>query len=158
MPEEGVLKAPDTPDNPRVGQRLRDAGQASGVNFTGKCDRYPNTIKAHALMHYVGEKSPDVQHELAGLLFKMYFEDGDYPDTPNLAARAAQVGLDKATVTAFLDSRSAEASIQQQASDYSAQGVNGVPFFIFNGQPMFSGAQSEDTFLRAFEKISESAK
>jgi len=45
--------------------------QASGLNFTGKCNRYPNTVKAHALMHYVGEHRPAVQHELAGLLFKM---------------------------------------------------------------------------------------
>jgi len=84
-----------------------------------------------------------------------YFEDGDYPDTPNLATRAAQVGFDKDEVSAFLNSRSAEAVVQAQAADYSAQGVSGVPFFIFNGQPMFSGAQSEDTFLQAFEKISK---
>jgi len=83
------------------------------------------------------------------------FEDGDYPDTPNLTTRAVQVGFDKDEVSAFLDSRSAEAVVRAQAADYSAQGVSGVPFFTFNGQPMFSGAQSEDTFLQVFEKISK---
>jgi predicted DsbA family dithiol-disulfide isomerase len=38
-PREGVLKAPDTPDNPRVGARMKGAGQAVGIDFTGKCDR-----------------------------------------------------------------------------------------------------------------------
>jgi predicted DsbA family dithiol-disulfide isomerase len=156
MPEEGTPKAPNTPDNPRVGQRLKDAGQAAGVNFTGKCDRAPNSIKAHALLRYAAEHKPEVQHELSGLLFKMYFEDGDYPDAVNLAVRAAQVGLNKDDVLEFLAGRSAEAAVQQEAAGYSRQGVTGVPFFIFNGQPAFSGAQNEETFLRAFEKAATS--
>ena len=45
-PPEGVLKAPDTPDNPRVGQRMREMGEANGIKFTGKCDRSPNTLLA----------------------------------------------------------------------------------------------------------------
>ena len=52
MPEDGTPKAPDTPDNPRVGARLKAAGAAAGVNFTGKTDRSPNSSKAHALVKF----------------------------------------------------------------------------------------------------------
>jgi len=38
-PREGVEKPPNTLDNPRVGQRMKQAGEAVGINFTGKCDR-----------------------------------------------------------------------------------------------------------------------
>lgn len=49
-PPEGVAKPPDTPDNPRVGQRMKAMGAADGINFTGKCDRSPNTLLSHVLM------------------------------------------------------------------------------------------------------------
>ena len=39
MPREGIEKAPNTPDNPRVGVRMKQAGESVGINFTGKCDR-----------------------------------------------------------------------------------------------------------------------
>lgn len=39
MPKEGIEKAPNTPDNPRVGARMKQAGASVGIDFTGKCDR-----------------------------------------------------------------------------------------------------------------------
>ena len=59
MPEEGQPKAPDTPDNPRVGARLKQAGASSGVNFTGKTDRTPNTMRAHALVKFFEAKESE---------------------------------------------------------------------------------------------------
>jgi len=155
IPEEGRQKAPDTPDNPRVGRRLRQAGEEVGLNFTGLCDRSPNSTKAHALLKYAAHNKPEVQHELSGLLFKMYFEEGDYPDVENLVKRAVQVGLDGESVRQHLESRKDEKQVLAEARAYSSQGVNGVPFFIMNGKPMFSGAQREDTFLKAFKIATE---
>jgi hypothetical protein len=56
VPEEGIPKPLDTPDNPRVPPRLRAAGQAVGLNFTGKCDRAPNTLKAHVLLSFCAQQ------------------------------------------------------------------------------------------------------
>eukprot|EP00615_Pteridomonas_danica_P018520 CAMPEP_0114407662 /NCGR_PEP_ID=MMETSP0102-20121206/22093_1 /TAXON_ID=38822 ORGANISM="Pteridomonas danica, Strain PT" /NCGR_SAMPLE_ID=MMETSP0102 /ASSEMBLY_ACC=CAM_ASM_000212 /LENGTH=49 /DNA_ID=CAMNT_0001574207 /DNA_START=194 /DNA_END=343 /DNA_ORIENTATION=+ len=47
MPEDGTPKSPATPDNPRVGTRLKNAGLNSNINFTGLTDRAPNSIEAH---------------------------------------------------------------------------------------------------------------
>merc|ERR1712125_284423 len=55
-PQEGIPKPPNTPDNPRVGARMKAAGKAVGINFTGKCDKSPNTMLAHCLLEYVLEK------------------------------------------------------------------------------------------------------
>ncbi len=38
-PMEGVLKNPDTPENPRVGVGMKRAGASVDIDFTGKCDR-----------------------------------------------------------------------------------------------------------------------
>ena len=56
---EGAPKAPSTPENPRVGQRLKAAGQAVGIDFTGKTDRTPNTLSAHTLLDYAATTSGD---------------------------------------------------------------------------------------------------
>jgi hypothetical protein len=44
MPKEGIEKAPNTPDNPRVGARMKKAGASVGIDFTGKCDRWVNHL------------------------------------------------------------------------------------------------------------------
>jgi hypothetical protein len=38
MPDDGVAKPFNTPDNPRVGARMKAAGAAAGIDFTGKTD------------------------------------------------------------------------------------------------------------------------
>ena len=47
-----------------------------GIDFTGKADRYPNTLPAHALMDYAATKSLDKQNELAEALFQVSVEAG----------------------------------------------------------------------------------
>jgi len=65
MPAEGKPKAPAAPDNPRVGARLKGAGVAVGIDFSGKCDTYPNTLQAHALLEYVLDGIPAPRSLLA---------------------------------------------------------------------------------------------
>lgn len=147
-PLEGTPKPPDTPDNPRVGARMKAAGAAVGINFTGRCDRAPNTVRAHALLKYF-EGKPE-QNNLQEILFRQYFTDGLYPDSTNLRAAAEEAGansLDK--VMTYVASNDAQKAVKVEAAEYSRQGVNGVPFFIFNGEPQFSGAQPVQSFKRA---------
>ena len=102
-PVEGVLKAKDTPENPRVGARLKQAGLSVGIDFTGKCDRFPNSVLAHRLMEWVEKKNGSaVQNRLAEGLFYMYFTAGLYPNVENLVKEAEKVGLDSEEVFFFL--------------------------------------------------------
>ena len=64
-PLEGTPKAPNTPDNPRVGVQLKAAGAAAGIDFTGKTDRAPNTLLAHSLLSHVLDTEPQKQVECA---------------------------------------------------------------------------------------------
>mmetsp|Transcript_34286 Transcript_34286/g.70741 ORF Transcript_34286/g.70741 Transcript_34286/m.70741 type:complete len:143 (+) Transcript_34286:436-864(+) len=133
---------------------MKEAGNSVGIDFTGKCDRAPNTILAHCLMlHALKTKGAVLQNELQEVIFRSYFTDGVYPDVENLTAMGAEVGLDKGEVKAMLESGQYEKQVLREASEYSNGGVNGVPFFIINGHPAFSGAQDPRTFLKAFEKL-----
>jgi len=152
IPEEGVPK-PGGPGAHQVGDRLKEAGQASGINFTGLTDRFPNSTKAHAVMMFAYETAGhETQNKLSEVLFRHYFTDGKYPDIPNLVDAAVEVGLPEAETREALESKRYELRVKQQAAEVSSSGVSGVPYFYFNGKPAFSGAQPPQAFLEAFKK------
>ena len=57
----------------RVSGHLKTQGEAVGINFTGKVDRYPYTLTAHALLEYA--KSVDdtyaKQNQLQEVIFQV---------------------------------------------------------------------------------------
>jgi predicted DsbA family dithiol-disulfide isomerase len=156
MPPEGVAKNPPTPGNPRVGGGLKAAGEAVGIDFTGACDRAPNTLQAHALLEYVLDNAGATkQNEVAELIFKGYFTDGDYPDTKFLVKVAESVGLNGSDVKKVITDQSKLDAAHENARNASRKGVTGVPCFFMNGQRTFSGAQDAQQFVKAFTTIAE---
>lgn len=150
-PEEGTPK-PGGPGPHQVGDRLRQVGANAGINFTGLCPRAPNTTKFHALMAHVLETAGQAkQNELQEVLFRHYFTDGKYPDIQNLVKAAEEVGLSGDDARSVLEDRRYEARVQQEAMQASRSGINGVPFFFFNGKPAFSGAQPPEAFIDALK-------
>ena len=153
-PPEGVEKAPDTPENPRVGARLKAAGQSVGIDFTGKTDRSPNTLLAHTLMDWCAEvHGSSKQNELQEVLFRAYFTDGVFPNAENLANAAKEIGLDATEALAAVNDTQRQAQAQRAAQSASQNGISGVPFFFIEDKPAFSGAQDPDTFLKAFRQL-----
>ena len=91
------------------------------------------------------------------VIFRHYFTDGKYPHAAHLeeAAREAGVTDVPAALAAAADS-SNQAEARREALSYSAQGVSGVPCFLFNGRPAFSGAQPPAVFKQIIsESITE---
>eukprot|EP00567_Pseudictyota_dubia_P015701 CAMPEP_0197456602 /NCGR_PEP_ID=MMETSP1175-20131217/43824_1 /TAXON_ID=1003142 /ORGANISM="Triceratium dubium, Strain CCMP147" /LENGTH=211 /DNA_ID=CAMNT_0042990723 /DNA_START=57 /DNA_END=692 /DNA_ORIENTATION=+ len=155
-PPEGVPKPPDTPDNPRVGRRLKEAGEPVGINFTGKTDRSPNTLVAHALLDYTLEKAGhQKQNEVQEALFKGYFTDGVYPDVDGATSIGVSCGLDEQEVKAALTDEAGLKKVQETVYRNYNLVDGGVPFFIINGRGAFSGAQDPSTFHRVFDRLLE---
>jgi len=152
MPEEGIEK-PGGPGRHQVGDRLRQGGQAAGIDFTGLCPRAPNTVKAHALLtHALKTAGAAKQDALQEVLFRNYFTDGKYPDIANLVAAAEEVGLSGSEARVVLEDGRFEALVRSEASQASSSGISGVPYFFFNGKPAFSGAQPPAAFLEVLKK------
>lgn len=154
MPEGGVVK-PGGPGPHQVNARLRETGAAVGIDFTGMTPRFPNTMKAHAVLAWaLASAGPGVQNELQEVLFRHYFTDGRYPDIDNLVSAAEEVGLDGAEARTVLENGSFEEQVIAEARGASQAGVTGVPYFYINGRPAFSGAQPPEKFLRHFGRLS----
>ena len=135
--------------------RVSAAGSRAGIDFAFDAIRIqPNTIDAHRLMHYAGERGR--QEEMAETIFRRYFVEGaDLSNLDTLADIAQQAGLDREQAAAYLDSDADRALIEAQDSRARAIGVEGVPFFIFNQRLALSGAQPPEVIVEAMEKARE---
>lgn len=159
MPKGGKLKG-GSPAS-RVGGWLQriNAKEGPEIKFTGLCDRYPNTEQYHvALEHVLEEHGPAVQHKLAQRVFEGYYRDGIYPDAANLTKLALEVepAVDAAALGAAMHAQSKRDEVFQYAQELAGRfNVRGVPYFIVNGHPAFSGAQEPDNFLHAFKVVPE---
>lgn len=143
---------------------MKQAGNAVGINFTGKCDRAPNSLQSHCLLTLAEkELGWQKQNELQEMLFQAYFTDGVYPDEDNLVAIGQRIGLEEAKIRAALQlnnsdpASTANSTVQEVRKNSMMTRGHGVPFFIFNGAPAFAGAQEVDTFVQVFNQLAVDA-
>ena len=88
------------------------------------------------------------------ILCRHYFTDGLYPDEQNLRKAAVEAGVaDVEAAMSFVGSAKAQQAVKAEAAGYSRSGIGGVPFFIVNGEPAFSGAQPPETFRKLFDTL-----
>jgi predicted DsbA family dithiol-disulfide isomerase len=108
--------------------------------------RTPNTFNAHRLI-WLGEKE-GVQDAVVEGLFSAYFVEGcDVGDGKVLAEIGAAAGIDKARVQSFLAGAEGAGEVSEAEITSQRGGLNGVPTFIINGQPAFSGALRAELML-----------
>lgn len=149
-----MQKPPNTPDNPRVGRRLKTAGEAVRINFTGLTDRSPNTLVSHALLEYALEKhGREKQNEVQEALFQGYFTDGVYPDLSNVASIGVKCGLDGEEVERALKDEGLLKTVRDKVQQNYGEVDGGVPTFIINGRRAFSGAQDPEIFHQVFDTV-----
>ncbi len=135
---------------------MRQTAAAEGLHFeAGPGARSPNTLSAHVLLYWAGDR-PDVdQNALAEKLFAAHHtRSEDLGDPAVLARLAGEVGMDPAGVEAQLRAGKDEDRVQALIEEARQVGVSGVPFFIFNGQYAVSGAQPPEALVEVIDRIS----
>ena len=131
--------------------RVKAVGASLDIPFAfDQIARQPNTLAAHSLIA-LAEPGPQ-QDAVVQTLFDAYFIEGQDLTQPTvLAALAERAGLDHEQAQTAL----ADEALMSQISDADQQargmGVQGVPFFIFNGRVGVSGAHESEELLRAME-------
>jgi predicted DsbA family dithiol-disulfide isomerase len=151
--------------------RVSAAGERSGVQFAfEKIKLRAHTLRAHRLIHYAqkvgaassGRFRPDglpaggtAINTLIEQLFAANFQRGEnIGDLEVLSAIAQQAGLDASPVRHYLES-DADAEIVRSAADQAKRnGINGVPYFLFNQRLAATGAQAPEQLRQAMEQAS----
>jgi predicted DsbA family dithiol-disulfide isomerase len=127
--------------------KLVAVGETEGIHFAfDQIERTPNTLDAHRLIWLADKQG--VQDAVVEALFKAYFTDGrDISKRQVLIDVVAEAGLARTKAEGVLNGD--EGLEDDQARRFR---VEGVPFFIVNGEIMLSGAQQPEAFLEAFGK------
>jgi len=129
--------------------RVSAVGAQVGIPFAfDKISRQPNTLAAHSLIMLAGESG--LQRDVVEGLFRGYFIDGrDLNAYETLTEIASTAALGKPQVEACLESAKVREQVRSEDLRARSLGVEGVPFFVFNGRYAVSGAQDPAVLVDA---------
>jgi predicted DsbA family dithiol-disulfide isomerase len=140
---------------PQVEQMIAQVTQIAasvGLRYDYDSMHQTNTVKAHELLHLA--KAHGRQAEMKEALLRAYFVDGGHVGRlEELADLAAEVGLDRDEALAALESGRYTADVKADVAQAAAYGIQGVPFYVFDGRYGVSGAQEPGTFLQVLEHV-----
>jgi predicted DsbA family dithiol-disulfide isomerase len=134
--------------------RVTAVGVEYGIAFAfDRIVRQPNSVAALSLIALAGtagQPAEGLQDRVKEALLHAYFLDGvDLTRTENLVAIAVAAGLDRVQAEQCLADPQSRLAVEQEDQRARAIGVEGVPFFIFNGKLAVSGAQGPQALLEA---------
>ncbi len=111
---------------------------------------YP-TVKAHTLLRHAASKG--TQRALTDALHTAHFVDAkNICNDAVLKEIATQHGFTADEVASLVHDEGELQQTHAEAREASAQGISGVPFFIFGQKFAISGSQSTEVFRQAITK------
>ena len=133
----------------QVYRRVQGAGEAVGIALRfDRIEQQPNTFDGHRLIAWAqgqGDATPLVER-----LFQAFFLEGRrIGERGELARLAAECGWPEHDALAMLESDALQQAVRNESREALDVGIQGVPFFIFNGSIAISGAQDPGTLLEA---------
>lgn len=136
--------------------RVESEAKKAGIDLDlSQQPRMFPTKKVHTITRLA--KPLGIQHELANAIASAYFlEHRQINDDNVLADIAVEYGFDRGDALDAMNDENELAITEQLANDAAAQGIRGVPFFVFGEKYALSGAQPDEVFKRALQQtISE---
>lgn len=134
-------------------QRVAQEGESEGITFNFDNIAKANlTEDAHRLVLLADAQGR--AWEMAERLFQGYFQEGrDLNASSDLTELAVAAGMDAAEAERLVQGRQYAEEVARSQQQASAEGVTGVPFYVFNGRFGLSGAQPLDTLLHLIDRF-----
>lgn len=111
-----------------------------------------STLDAHRVLALAAAEG--VADAVGEAVFRAHFAEGrNLADPQTLMDAALDGGIDAARVQALLASDDGKAAVQASLQQARAMGIQGVPFFVFDGRLAVSGAQPPEVFAKAFARL-----
>ena len=132
--------------------RVTGIAEAVGLDYDYDHVHQTNTVISHELLHFAQSKGRQV--EMKERLLKAYFINGEHVGRiPDLVDIAVELGFDRDEVTEALESHRYLPDVKADMTQAQAYGIQGVPFFVFDGKYGVSGAQESATFANVLEEV-----
>ncbi|SFZ83657.1 Predicted dithiol-disulfide isomerase, DsbA family [Devosia enhydra] len=133
-------------------ERVEGEARATGIalDLSKQPRAYP-TARAHTLIRAARAKG--TQHGLATAITEAYFLEHRQINDPDILAEIAiRFGFDRQEALQVVGDADALGETEDLALDAARQGINGVPFFIFQRRLAMSGCQPADVFDQALAR------
>ena len=130
---------------------VKQYGQSSGLDYRFETMLFGDTADAHVLVKAVEDEA--VKKNLVEALYEQSTTQGkSLFDRGSLESIAKSVGVSDESIRLAWSSK--ELRLQMQEDERAvAQFGSGVPFFVFNNSFSVSGAQPQEAFLQALNKM-----
>src|SRR5690606_20954487 len=134
---------------------IRRVAAREGLSFNLHLQHtIPNTRNAHRIIMFAREHGK--QEEVVEGFFRAYFTEGvGLTRKENLVAIAEEAGLDAEKTGYLLNSNTGKLEIEMAEKELQDLGITSAPLYIINDRVTISGAQSVETFTRAFHRVAE---
>jgi predicted DsbA family dithiol-disulfide isomerase len=131
--------------------RMVGLGREDAIDFHFDRVQGGNTFDAHRLVRLGLERG--VQAAVKERMMKAYFSDGAAIGDPETLVRiAAEAGLDRDEAADVLATEKFTAEVRADEAMAQANGISGVPFFVFDKRLAVSGAQPVDMLVEAMRE------
>ena len=132
--------------------RVTGIAKDAGLEYRFDLLQHTNTVKAHELLHHA--KAQGRQHDMEERLMSAYFTEGRHVGRiEDLADLAAEIGLDRDAALDALQTERHLADVRADQAQAQAYGIQGVPFFVIDGQYGVSGAQPPEAFAGVLREL-----
>jgi predicted DsbA family dithiol-disulfide isomerase len=129
-------------------RRFAASAASEGLEFNYDVAVHSNTFDAHRLIAIATRQG--LGEQMVERLFRAHYTDGlDVGDPGTLTRLAGEVGV------TIPDPAAGVADVRAGLDRVRGMGVRGVPVFLFQGGPMLSGAQTEDTLYNALNRTTD---
>ncbi len=133
-------------------ERVTREAEKEGIEMRLERAISANTFDAHRALKFARKENKERELEMS--LYRAYFTDGlDVSDRAVLAQCAAEVGIDREAMEAYLSSDEGVDEVTQELSGAFERGITGVPAFVFEDEFLVPGAVDTETFSRIFEQM-----
>ncbi len=130
--------------------RLTRLAAEEGLGFHLERARPTNTLDAHRLLQLAQLRG--IRPALEERFERAYFCEGEYlADLPTLLRLAVEGGLSESDARRVLAGRAFTLQVRSDEQRATALGVDGVPFFLFDGSTRLSGARPVEELLKMLE-------
>ncbi len=136
-------------------EHISSLGRAEGIDFNYAGTRYTNTLDAHRLTKLVQSKgNRELTNQVICDLFDAYFtKNQEMTDREVLIKIGTKAGLSQEEVENLLDSNLYEKDVRVDELEANRYGVHGVPFFIIDDKYSLNGAQPQELFVQALQRV-----
>lgn len=143
----GVSMAEAAAMNARVISVAREVG----LEYRLEKAKPGNTFDAHRLLHLAAER--DFGDQAAERVMHAYFcESMPVGERAALVRLAPEFGIPETEALAMLGSNAYAEEVRSDEARAAQLGINGVPFFVFDGKLGVSGAQPVEVFAGALDR------